>query len=67
MKSKTETWNMKASREDKSNITRLARRLRVSESDAVRLAVAHMLQSGAVPHIPVYMRRPLVTRRKAEA
>lgn len=67
MKSKTETWNMRATKSDKSSIARLARRLRVSESDAVRLAVAHTLQSGAIPHVPAYMRRPLVTRRKAEA
>ncbi len=67
MKSKTETWNMKASRDDKSNIARLARRLRVSESDAVRLAVSELLQSGRVPHVPAYMRRPLVIRRKVAA
>lgn len=46
MRKFTETWNMKASREDKSNIARLAKRLNVNESEAVRRAVEQMLKSG---------------------
>lgn len=65
MKSKTETWNMKASKDDKSNIARLAHRLRVSESEAVRIAVSELLQSDRLPQLPARMRRPLVIRRKA--
>lgn len=65
MKSKTTTWNMKASKDDKSNIARLARRLRMSEADAVRIAVYELLQSGRIPNSAVRMRRPLVIRRKA--
>jgi len=64
---KNTAFYMKASRDDKSNIARLAHRLRVSESDAVRIAVSELLQSGRNPIIPVRMRRPLVIRRKAGA
>lgn len=57
-------WQMRANKVEKENIARLARRWRVSESDAVRLAVLQSLQSNRVPHIPLYMRRPIVIRRK---
>lgn len=67
MKSKTETWNMKASKDDKTNIARLAHRLRSSETDAVRIAVLHLLQSGETPQLPARMRRPRTIRRKAGA
>ena len=64
---KNTAFYMKASEADKTNIARLANRLHVSESDAVRIAVSELLQSGKIPNIPVRMRRPLVIRRKAGA
>jgi hypothetical protein len=39
-------WGMRASKSDKSNIARLAMSLGMSESDAVRYAVAFALNSG---------------------
>lgn len=57
-KKKNTAFYMKASRDDKSNIVRLARRLHVSKSQAVRLAVAHMLQSSNVPQLPRFKSQP---------
>jgi hypothetical protein len=39
-------WRMRASKSDKSNISRLAESLGMKESDAVRYAVAFALNSG---------------------
>lgn len=64
---KTQLWNMRVNGMDKSNITRLAHRLRSSETDAVRIAVLHLLQSGETPQLPARMRRPRTIRRKAGA
>lgn len=64
---KNTAFYMKASEVDKSNIARLAHRLRVSESDAVRIAVSVLLQSDRLPQLPARMRRPRSIRRKAAA
>lgn len=64
---KTQLWNMRVNGADKSNIARLAHRLRVSESDAVRIAVSVLLQSDGLPQLPARMRRPRSIRRKAAA
>ena len=66
-KNKISRFELRTSASDRQNIARLANRLHVSESDAVRIAVSELLQSGKVPNIPVRMRRPLVIRRKAGA
>lgn len=41
---KNSGFYMRASRSDKASIAKLANRLRVSEADAVRLAVSNMLK-----------------------
>lgn len=61
---KVSFWQMRANEKDKAEIFRLAKRWRVSEADAVRIAVSELLQSGRVPNIPARMRRPLAIRRK---
>lgn len=66
-KQKNNFWKMRAKADDKSNIARLAHRLRVSESDAVRIAVSVLLQSDGLPQLPARMRRPRSIRRKAAA
>ncbi len=66
-KNKNTNWTMRASKNEKVNIARLARRWRVSESDAVRLAVKMSLQSPELPSIPLYMRGPIEPRRKVAA
>lgn len=55
---------MRASKEDKTSISKLAHRLRVPEAEAVRLAVLYLLQSDETPQLPARMRRPIVPRRK---
>ncbi len=65
-KNKNTNWTMRASQNEKVNISRLARRWRVSESDAVRLAVLQSLQSSEVPKI-TFSFRPIEPRRKAAA
>lgn len=63
---KNTAFYMKASQTDKSDIARLARRWRVSESDAVRLAVKQSLQSQAMPRTPARLRRVAIRRKAVE-
>ena len=42
---KTELWKMRADKNDKEDIARLAKRLRMKQAQAVRFAVAHMLET----------------------
>jgi hypothetical protein len=44
-RTKTNTWNMRAAQADKANIANLARRLGCSESEAVRKAIRHTLET----------------------
>ena len=60
-------FGLRMKREDKTNVSRLASRWKVSESEAIRLSVLQSLQSGKTPNLSPRYRRPLVTRRKAEA
>ncbi len=61
---KTIRLGLRATRVEKNNISKLARFWRVSESEAIRLAVLQSLQSAEAPHIPLRLRRPIEPRRK---
>lgn len=66
-KNKISRFELRTSASDRQNIARLAHRLRVSESDAVRIAVSDLLQSDRLPQLPARTRRPRSIRRKLAA
>ncbi len=51
-KNKITTWQMRAAQTDKAHIAQLAKRLKVKQSEAVRQAVAYMLETTEVRRDP---------------